>query len=264
MDISRRRFLSASITSFLGAGAVSEFLTPALADNSPEEPETVPKIIGHRGFSDEYPDNSMAGFRAAHRAGADGVEVDVRETKDGRLVASHDWFAADTPKGAGLIDSVTWENLQDLNSNIPLFEDVLGFVETTELDLYIELKVNNTNKVKEMVENYNISGEIVFLSFYPDWMEPVKDEYKTGLIGSVPSEWLLSRAKDNGHDMALPHFTSTSSMKRFFESASNKEIESGYWAISGDKSDIMLGLNSNPNIVITNNPEEANNILKSN
>ncbi len=47
-------------------------------------------VIGHRGFAARFPDNSLAGVRAALAAGADGVEVDVRRCADGTWVCHHD------------------------------------------------------------------------------------------------------------------------------------------------------------------------------
>ncbi len=49
-----------------------------------------PLIIGHRGFRARFPENSVAGVRAALAAGADGVEIDIRPTRDGIWVAHHD------------------------------------------------------------------------------------------------------------------------------------------------------------------------------
>ena len=50
----------------------------------------MPLVIGHRGFAARFPDNSLAGVRAAFAAGADGVEVDVRPCADGEWVCHHD------------------------------------------------------------------------------------------------------------------------------------------------------------------------------
>lgn len=46
--------------------------------------------IGHRGNSSAAVENSVDAFRYAMRNGADGIELDVRLTKDDVLVASHD------------------------------------------------------------------------------------------------------------------------------------------------------------------------------
>jgi glycerophosphoryl diester phosphodiesterase len=47
-------------------------------------------ILAHRGAHGAAPANTVAAFRAAGAAGADGVELDVRATVEGRLVVHHD------------------------------------------------------------------------------------------------------------------------------------------------------------------------------
>ncbi len=46
--------------------------------------------IAHRGFTREYPDNTLEALDAAIGLGVDGVEFDVRETADGEFVLFHD------------------------------------------------------------------------------------------------------------------------------------------------------------------------------
>jgi glycerophosphoryl diester phosphodiesterase len=46
--------------------------------------------VAHRGASAHAPENTIAAFDAAVRFGADGVELDVRATADGRLAVHHD------------------------------------------------------------------------------------------------------------------------------------------------------------------------------
>ena len=50
------------------------------------------RIIGHRGTPScsLHPENTLESIRAALDAGADGVEIDVRATRDGVLVLAHD------------------------------------------------------------------------------------------------------------------------------------------------------------------------------
>lgn len=48
------------------------------------------KIIAHRGASAAYAENTLAAFRGAVEMGADGVELDVRRTADGRGAVVHD------------------------------------------------------------------------------------------------------------------------------------------------------------------------------
>lgn len=48
------------------------------------------EVLGHRGSRTPGPENTAEAVDAALRAGADGVEVDVRRTVDGTLVCVHD------------------------------------------------------------------------------------------------------------------------------------------------------------------------------
>ncbi len=54
-----------------------------------------PLIIAHRGSPGRSKENTLAGFRAGLAAGADGVELDLRQTADGALVCYHDaWLGS--------------------------------------------------------------------------------------------------------------------------------------------------------------------------
>ena len=46
--------------------------------------------IAHRGYSARYPENTLVAFAKAVEAGADMIELDVRLSKDRRLVVIHD------------------------------------------------------------------------------------------------------------------------------------------------------------------------------
>ncbi len=47
-------------------------------------------VLGHRGYSAKYPENTLIAFREAIKAGADGIELDVWQTLDGRVLVHHD------------------------------------------------------------------------------------------------------------------------------------------------------------------------------
>jgi glycerophosphoryl diester phosphodiesterase len=52
-------------------------------------------VIGHRGAPLVAPENTVGSFRAAIDLGADGIELDVRRTADGRLAVVHDTHLPD-------------------------------------------------------------------------------------------------------------------------------------------------------------------------
>jgi glycerophosphoryl diester phosphodiesterase len=48
-----------------------------------------PQVIGHRGYKSGFPEYTMAAFRGAVQIGADGIETDLRLSKDGVIVLLH-------------------------------------------------------------------------------------------------------------------------------------------------------------------------------
>ena len=76
------------------------------------------KIIGHRGASAEWPDNTVEAFAAAVALGADWVELDVRPSADGALVVAHD---AHFPDGRAVAEVA----VADLPASVCLLEEAL-------------------------------------------------------------------------------------------------------------------------------------------
>ena len=76
-------------------------------------------IIAHRGVTySGYPENSIPGFRAVLDEGYDGVEMDVRLTKDKELVVFHDISLERLSEGVrGLVRYNKVADLKILNLN---------------------------------------------------------------------------------------------------------------------------------------------------
>ena len=70
-----------------------------------------PLIIGHRGASAHAPENTLAAFRVALDAGADGVEFDVQLSKDGVPVVIHDDTLERTGLRVGSVSDLTAKKL---------------------------------------------------------------------------------------------------------------------------------------------------------
>lgn len=72
-------------------------------------------VVAHRGHHAEAPENSVAAIEAAISLGVHLVEVDVRETQDGRLVLMHDRNVGRTTTGWGDVDAMTFQELRGLH-----------------------------------------------------------------------------------------------------------------------------------------------------
>jgi len=110
------------------------------------------KIIGHRGASDDAPENTISSIKEAFMQGADGVEVDVRLTKDERIVCIHD---KNTIRTTGLslevkntnyrelknLDAGSWKGAAWKDELIPSLEEVLKEVPINK-EIFIEIKTS--------------------------------------------------------------------------------------------------------------------------
>jgi glycerophosphoryl diester phosphodiesterase len=74
-----------------------------------------PLIFAHRGASDEQPEHTLGAYLRAIADGADGLECDVRLTRDGHLVCLHDRRLERTSDGRGLVSSRTLAELDALD-----------------------------------------------------------------------------------------------------------------------------------------------------
>lgn len=72
-------------------------------------------LIGHRGGpTRDYPENAIETFQRTYDAGTHAMEVDVAETKDGKLVLMHDDDLDRTTTGTGLVADHTLADIQKL------------------------------------------------------------------------------------------------------------------------------------------------------
>lgn len=74
-----------------------------------------PFVVAHRGASADRPEHTLAAYDLALREGADGVECDVRLTRDGHLVCVHDRRVDRTSTGTGLVSEMTLAELRGLD-----------------------------------------------------------------------------------------------------------------------------------------------------
>ena len=78
-------------------------------------PAAHPFVVAHRGASAERPEHTLAAYELALQEGADGVECDVRLTRDGHLVCVHDRRVDRTSNGTGLVSDLTLAELKHLD-----------------------------------------------------------------------------------------------------------------------------------------------------
>ncbi|CAJ1494608.1 glycerophosphodiester phosphodiesterase [[Mycobacterium] burgundiense] len=74
-----------------------------------------PFVVAHRGASAHRPEHTLAAYELALQEGADGVECDVRLTRDGHLVCMHDRRIDRTSSGSGVVSEMTLNELRQFD-----------------------------------------------------------------------------------------------------------------------------------------------------
>jgi len=159
------------------------------------------EVIGHRGAAGLEPENTLRSVRRAIELGVDRVEIDVRISRDGRLVIMHDETVDRTTNGHGYVSELTFDDLRSLDAGmgekIPTLDEILKFT-MGKAKLEIELKVPEaTEPTIQLIEELNAEKDVIIISFIHELLERVHDlnpNIKTGaLFFEVPKD-ILQRA----------------------------------------------------------------------
>lgn len=70
------------------------------------QPPSRPQVVAHRGASAHRAEHTLAAYAVALEHGADGLECDVRLTRDGHLVCVHDRRVDRTSTGRGAVSGL--------------------------------------------------------------------------------------------------------------------------------------------------------------
>ena len=141
-------------------------------------------MYAHRGLhNEERAENSMSAFKAAVDGGF-GIELDIRLSKDGKLVVFHDDTLDRVCGREGRVidftaDELATFKLSGTNDGIPLFSDVLSLVDG-KIPLLVEIKENAgdstvSHATCEILKGYK--GEFIIESFNPMSLKVVKENY---------------------------------------------------------------------------------------
>ncbi len=161
--------------------------TPAEAGESPAEKllnAPRPLVIGHRGYCQVTPENTLPAFKLAKSAGADLVELDYHHSKDGELVVFHDatldrttdavaqWGGSkirlDSKTLAELktLDAGRWFDPQFAGTRIPTLGEALTLIQDGNVTL-IERKAGDAAACVKLLNERQLINRVIVQAF--DW-----------------------------------------------------------------------------------------------
>jgi glycerophosphoryl diester phosphodiesterase len=128
------------------------------------------KIYGHRGAAGHKLENTIESLKYAQKIGVDKIEFDIRRTKDGVLVLSHDDNLKRTTKSSIKISELTYSELTEItlvdgHSKIASFNQALKACK----NIPIIIEVKETGYENQTLEELKASGktDVMLSSFKP-------------------------------------------------------------------------------------------------
>ena len=129
------------------------FLNPAFTNHTHDaRKRRMPQCIAHRGYKAVHPENTMAAFKGAVKAGVHGLETDVHITKDEVVVLSHDATLKRCFGRNEKIIDCTWDEIKDTKTikephePMPKLKDLLEYLAQPGLEeiwLLLDIKLDN-------------------------------------------------------------------------------------------------------------------------
>lgn len=183
-------------------------------------------IVGHRGSSHRYPENTMLAFERAVKEGAHGIETDVRKTADGVHVLIHDARVDRTTNGTGAVSTLTWDEIAALDAGawkgrgfanredtrVPRLDAFLDYYRGEPVFLFLQMKLGLTDAlaVVDMVTHRDMQDQC-FIFTDRSRLAGIKAHVPDVMVvndGMNHDPWdLLAQARAEGWDAISPGWT---------------------------------------------------------
>ena len=232
------------------------------------------KIFAHRGASGYAPENTLPAFAMAEKQGADGIELDVQLTKDGKLVVIHDEKIDRTSTGKGFVRDYTLPELRKMSFcnhmelysgvKIPTLEEVLDLVRAGNMTVNIELKTGIfwypgiEEKTLQVVKDAKMEERVIYSSFNHYSVQKIRSLDNKAETAYLYSDVILDVEKyaaDTGVDGLHPavyHLYMSDFLERYKASG----IKVRVWTVNKE-SDMKKFIEEDLEAIITNYPDTA-------
>lgn len=237
------------------------------------------KVWAHRGASAYAPENTLAAFRLALDQGADGIELDVQLSKDGKLVVIHDERVDRTSNGSGRVVDMTCQELKKLDfsngmgdyafARIPTLREVYGLLKGKSITVNVEIKYGEVeypgiwDKLIQLERAMGMQGRVIYSSFNHYVLKKIREldpDAEIGLLysGALVDPWIY--ANHLRADAIHPDYRVALGCPGLLEGCRNAGVAVNAWNVN-DPDAVQLLAQEGVNAVITNAPDVARKAL---
>ncbi|AWW30223.1 hypothetical protein DN752_08855 [Echinicola strongylocentroti] len=137
------------------------------------------ELVVHRGGNRHAPENTLAAAEAAKKMGADYLEMDVRQSKDGVYYNMHDESVDRTTDGIGKLADLTSGYIEQLDAgswyrhgfkdeHVPAIEELVGLYKDSRMKLYVDFKAGDIADFVTKAKAWGVTSENSFF-YFGDW-----------------------------------------------------------------------------------------------
>jgi len=122
-------------------------------------------VVAHRGFKAVAPENTIAAFDAAAAVGADYMELDVHETRDGELILMHDAKVDRTTHTKGAVRDLTFAEIRKLDAGrgqqVPTLREALLWGKQKGVRIDIDHKDGPVEDIARLIQDTGMTKRVV-------------------------------------------------------------------------------------------------------
>lgn len=251
------------LTLFMSVGLIAS-VSSYILTYSVYQPTT--KIIAHRGYSQKEMENTIPAMQVATKAGANFVELDVQQTKDGKFIVYHDETLKRLAKDKQKIYKATAKQLvgttlqkKQLTGKIPSFEQFLQAAKESNSKLLVEIKVHGheqqgyVSNIVNLLKKHGVANDYIIQSLEEEAIVQVKKADPT-----IKTSYLV---KDEEKDMYATSAEFLGVKEKSVDETLQKKSHDAHkgvmvWTVEGEQ-DLQKFIEQDVYAVITNEVEKA-------
>jgi glycerophosphoryl diester phosphodiesterase len=223
-----------------------------------------PHIYAHRGACRAAPENTIDAFTRAIAMGVDGIELDVRATRDGVLVVVHD-----PAVGGRAVCDCTAADLRSSCPAMPTLEEALQHCAgRTFLDVELKERGHERQAIA-LIERYITASGYMLTSFNQPSIRAIRaasphvtcgllvgNRAGPGALGRrIASALAVGRARRAGAHVVAPHWSLVT--EKLLAGAARAGLRVVVWTVDDPVTIGRLAADGRVAAIITNEPEVA-------
>lgn len=235
-------------------------------------------VWAHRGASAYYPENTIPAFQGAVDMKADGVELDIHMSYDGKIVVSHDSNLKRCGGGEVVIEAVSYDEIKKhpvpasfkdkyAGVTVPLLSEVFELLRPHGMLINVEIKpgwsFDNIKALVALTHDMKMQDYVLYSSFDHKTLHSVRVLDKSCRLGALYGGEDIPEAAEYASALKFtelhPYF-SCCQKEGYIEKAAKLGLNVNPWTVNSQeliREMVLLGCHG----IITNHPDIARKVI---